>query len=546
MKILRCPLAGSSLVQAFLEGDSSALAFYPGGHPGEVRAYQAKAEEVDARFPEGGRRRLARVLEGGGEAGRARLERFVAEGGLAVTTGQQPGLFGGPLFSLYKALGAAALARRLEAHLGRPVLPIFWVASEDHDWAEVRGVEVATLENEPLRVELPDGEGAGTLPLHRIPLGPEIREAREALLAALPPSDFLPEVREALESSYPEGTTLPGGFAALLVRQLHQAGVFLLSPEHPEMQAAALPLLLAEARGARDRVRTLEARARTLEAAGYAVQVPILAEGVNLFLEGVEGRDRLFLEPGLDGKREGESEPRFRLRREGRTLTLAELEAEAEADPSRLTPNVLLRPVVESALIPTLAYVGGPGELAYHAQTGPVFEAHGIRPPVLHPRPSFVVLERRVTKVMEKFGLDLEAFQAPEHEIVTGVIREELPEGVRQALGALRGELARGARALGEAVREVDPTLQAPAEQIRNQGFALLDDLEKRVLQALKREQGVALAQIGKARGQLFPGGKPQERVFPAVYFLARYGPDLLEAWAAEAEAALLLPATEG
>ncbi len=546
MKLLRCPLTGSSLVQAFLANDPSVRAFYPGGHPGAIAAYEAKAEEVDARFSEAQRRRLAGVLAGGGEDARMRLERFVSEGGLAVTTGQQPGLFGGPLFSLYKALGAAALARRLEARLGRPVLPIFWVASEDHDWAEVRGMEVATLENEPLRIDLPDPAGAGLLPLHRIPLGPEIREAREALLAALPPSDFLPEVREALEASYPEGTTLPEGFAALLARQLHRAGVFLLSPEHPEVQSAALPLLLAEARGARDRSQALEDRARALEEAGYAVQVPILPEGVNLFLEGAAGRDRLFLEPGAVGGPGGGDEPRFRLRREGRTLSLAELEAEAEADPSRLTPNVLLRPVVESALIPTLAYVGGPGELAYHGQTSPVFEAHGIRPPVLHPRPSLVVLERRVTKVMEKFGLDLEAFRRPEHEIVAAVVRDELPAGVRQALSTLRGELARGARALGVAVREVDPTLQAPAEQIRNQGFSLLDDLEKRVLQALKREQGVVLAQIGKARGQLFPGGKPQERVFPAVYFLARYGPDLLEAWASEAEAALLLPAPDG
>jgi bacillithiol biosynthesis cysteine-adding enzyme BshC len=531
----------SSLVRDFLAGTPSALDFYPGGHPADLEAYRAKALEVDTRFDREARERLASALSGGGTEGAARLERFVAEGGYAVTTGQQPGLLGGPLYSLYKALGAAALAERLESELGRPVIPVFWVASEDHDWAEVRGVELATVQNEPLRIQLPDVEGAGTLPLHRSPLGASLDEAREALLAALPPSDFLPWIRADLEASYRAGATLPEAFAALMVRHLHGAGVFVLSPQHPGLQAAALPVLLAEARQAATRDRELRERARQIEAAGYEVQVPILEGGVNLFLEGVEGRDRLFLEPEEGSPAPG-SPASFRLRREGRTLTLAQLEAEAAAHPARLSPNVLLRPVVESALVPTLAYVAGPGEVAYHAQTAPVFQGYGIRPPVVHPRPSLVVLESRVTKVMEKFGLSLEALRRPEHEVVSEVMRDELPQGVQQALGELRGALARGARTLGQAVREVDPTLQAPAEQIRNQGFALLDDVEKRVIQALKREQGVALAQIGKARLQLYPGGRPQERVFPAVYYLARYGPSLLDAWLDEARAALLLP----
>jgi len=522
-------LSGTDLVRQYLAGEPAALAFYPGGHPGDPAAYRAKAEEVRGRFDRESRERLARILTGGGEGGEARLRRFVEEGGFAVTTGQQPGLFGGPLFSVYKALSAASLARWLEGELGVPVIPVFWVASEDHDWEEVRRVSLPDMSNDLVTLELPDREGAGELPLHRMPMGPEGPEALDALLALLPDSDFRPEVEAALRAGYREGATLPSAFAELLRRQLEPAGVFLLSPEHPEAQSAALPVLLAEARGAGERAEALARRAGELEAAGYHNQVTILEGGANLFLEGSQGRDRLFVEgAGL------------RMRREGRVLTQEELDREAGAAPDRLSPNVLLRPVVESTLVPTLAYVAGPGEIAYLAQTAPVFAAHGIRPPVVHPRLSASVIESRVGKVLRKFDLELADLARPHHEVVGRVIRDDLPPAVREALGKMRGDIARGSKELQKAVLEVDPTLSGPVDHLRNQGFSLLDDLEKKVVQARKRESGIAVQQIEKAQVQLFPMGTPQERVFPAVYYLVRYGPELMTRWREAAEGAVL------
>jgi bacillithiol synthase len=527
-------ISGSPLVRRYLEGDPDALRFYPGGHPADPEAYLAKAREVDGRFQPADRERLARILTGGGPDAPGRLKRFVDEGGYAVTTGQQPGLFGGPLFSIYKALTAAALARRLEELVGRPVLPVFWVASEDHDWEEVRRVSLPDLGNDLVTLELPDREGAGQRPLHRMPLGSEIDEVRAALVDLLPPSDFRPGIEADLAAAYREGATLPEAFAELLRRQLASAGVFVLSPEHSEAQAAALPVLLAEAGEAEARARALADRSKALEDAGYASQVTILEGGANLFLEGTRGRDRLFVEgPG-----------QLRLRHEGRVLDLEALAAEGAEDPALLSPNVLLRPVVESALVPTLAYVAGPGEMAYFAQTAPVFEAHGILQPVIHPRLSAVVIESRVEKVLRKFDLELAELARPHHEVVGRVVREDLPEEVRKALGEFRGAIARGAQALGLAVREVDPTLAGPVEHLRNQGFSLLDDVERKVVQARKRESGIALQQIEKVQVQLFPGGVPQERVFPAIYYLVRYGSEGMERWAEAAEDAVL-PALE-
>ncbi|CAN5624645.1 bacillithiol biosynthesis cysteine-adding enzyme BshC [soil metagenome] len=543
-------LSGSDLVRQYLAGETSALEFYPGGHPGDLASYRAKAEETRGRFDRTTRERLARILTGGGEGAEARLRRFVDEEGFAVTTGQQPGLFGGPLFSVFKALTAAALARRLEAELGVPVIPVFWVASEDHDWEEVRRVTLPDMANDLVTLELPDREGAGELPLHRMRMGSEAAATLEALLALLPDSDFRPDLEATLRSAYREGATLPSAFAELLRQQLEPAGVFILSPEHPEAQAAALPILLAEARYAREEGEALARRAADLEAAGFHNQVTILDGGANLFLEGSHGRDRLFVVgEAADGEADGPGDgpgdgagggAPLRMRREGRVLTQAELAAEAGRDPSLLSPNVLLRPVVESTLVPTLAYVAGPGEMAYLAQTAPIFATHGIRPPVVHPRLSASIVESKVEKVLRKFDLDFAALARPHHEVMGRVIREDLPPGVREALGKMRGYIAQGSKELQKAVREVDSTLSGPVDHVRNQGFSLLDDLEKKVVQARKRESGIAEQQIEKAQVQLFPGGTPQERVFPAVYYLVRYGAGLMTRWMEAAERVVL------
>ncbi len=537
MKLVPHALKGSELVRRYLEGDPEALRFYPGGHPADPESYHARARTVAARFDREARERLAGMLTGGGADRETRLATFVEKRGFAVTTGQQPGLFGGPLFSVYKALTAAALARRLEARLDAPVIPVFWVASEDHDWNEVRSVTLPDPANELVELELPVPEGAADAPLHRVVPGAALEALREELLALLPASDFRPAVASALEAAYRNDATLPEAFATLLREELAEAGVFILSPESPEAQAAALPVLLAEAEGSIERARVLADRAAGIEAAGFQLQVPILEGGVNLFVEGARGRDRLFLEnPGASDP------PRFRLRRSGETLTMEALRALATEDPARLSPNVLLRPVVESVLVPTLAYVAGPGETAYFAQTPPVFEAHGIGQPVIHPRLSATVVETKVGKVLDKFDLSIEALARPHHEVAGEIVRDELPDDVRRAIGALRGALARGAKELADAVRGVDPTLVGPVDHLRNQGFSLVDDVEKKVVQARKRESGIALQQLAKAQLHLFPGGKPQERVFPAVYYTVRYGPAVRRAWTEAAEGALLLP----
>lgn len=518
---------GSRLVRDYLQGDEPAVSFY-GGRFSDLERFRAKAEEVDGRFDRDARALAAEALTPPEGADPQRLRRWVEDGGWVVTTGQQPGLFGGPLYGIHKALTAVRLAETLEARLGRPVLPVFWVASDDHDWAEANHVDIVDVDNELRHIEVAAPDPDRSPPLHRVELHASIRESLDAFTRCLPDTDFTPELETLLRSAFREGGTLPDGYAALMRGLLGRFGLYVTDAAHPAVKRASGPLLLDELDRSREREGVLGETARRLEAAGYDLQVPILENGVNLFLEGDAGRERLY--------RDDEG---YRLRASGVLVSADEVRRRFEEDPRVLTPNVLLRPVVESAVFPTLAYVGGPGEMAYFGQLGDYFASHGIRMPVVFPRWAATTVESKIRKVLDKFGLEMERLQQPFHELAGEIARDEMPQDVRAALGKLRGTVAQGVAELQSVTRGLDPTLKGPVQHVRSQTFQALDELERKVTQAVKRESEIALSQLEKARVHLYPDGKPAERVHNVFYFLARYGVGFLDALHARFEVEL-------
>jgi uncharacterized protein YllA (UPF0747 family) len=238
---------------------------------------------------------------------------------------------------------------------------------------------------------------------------------------------------------------------------------------------------------------------------------------VNLFLEGPEGRERIY-----------RNENDFKLRRSHESVSAAEVRERVEGDPLTLSPNVLLRPVVESTVFPVISYVAGPGEVAYYGQIKRLFEAHGLMMPVIYPRHAATVVEAKVRKKLDKFGLDVEALQRPLHEIMSEIAREEVPEAVRRALGELKSSVARGSNDLLKAARSIDPTLEGPVTKARNNALAAFQAAERKITQSVKRENEVASSQLEVAQRHLFPAGKPQERMLAPLYYLARYGSDFV------------------
>jgi len=239
---------------------------------------------------------------------------------------------------------------------------------------------------------------------------------------------------------------------------------------------------------------------------------------VNMFMEGPAGRERLY--------REGDG---FRLRTSGVHVTLDDVKERQAEDPLVLSPNVLLRPVVESSVFPTLSYVGGPGEIAYFAQLGEYFRAHGLEMPVVHPRLGVTLVEKKIRKILDKFALPLRVLERPFHEVAGEIARAGVPAEVEQAIEGLKGSVIKGTGELEQTVNSIDPTLKGGVAQVRSQAFSALENLERKIVQAIKRENEIGLAQLEKAQLHLYPNGKPAERVQNPFYFLTRYGGAFLD-----------------
>ncbi|HEU5305226.1 MAG TPA: bacillithiol biosynthesis BshC, partial [Gemmatimonadales bacterium] len=352
----------------------------------------------------------------------------------------------------------------------------------------------------------------------------------------LPPSEFREETLDWLRRHSRPTATVAASFAGALAELLAPLGIAVLDSTHTAVKRAAARHLIRALGLARDLDRDLDQRAAELHSSGADSGVTV-GDGASLvMLEGPLGRDRLVV-----------SDEGFMTRRGRERIELAELQRLAAAEPERLSPNVLLRPVIESALLPTVAYLAGPGELRYLALTQPIYERMRIPRQLALPRWSGILVEPRVDRVLQKFNVDLEDLLQPPGALEARLVRSQLPEGAIRTLEELRAALESGYESLAGAATAIDPTLARPVQGAKHQALSVVNDMERKLVQHLKKRQEVELAQIARARAVVLPDNKPQERVLTVAPFLARYGPtlmieltDAIEAWyAASLEGAL-------
>jgi bacillithiol biosynthesis cysteine-adding enzyme BshC len=466
--------------------------------------------------------RLRPAFVAGGPA-RENLERLLG-GALCITTGQQPGLFLGPLFTLYKALSAAELARAAEATIGQPVVPVFWVAGDDHDFAEANHCFVVDGPGDLQKIELRQRDNAAPLtPLYRERLGPEVEVALDRLRSLLPEGELRQPALDWLGRHYRPPADFATAFAGALAEILAPHGVVVFLAHHPAAKTVMAPLIKRAISDGADLDRALALRAGELRSAGREVPVSVGDGATPVMVEGKLGRDRLVARDG-----------RFVTRRAGEAWAPAEILALVDRESERFSPNVLLRPVVEAAILPTLAYAGGPGELRYLAQADPLYQHFGVRPQARVPRWSGRVLEARVRRSLEKWGITAGQLETDGARLEADLIKDEMPSAALAAFRSLRDELERSYTTIAGAAAEVDPTLQKPVESARNSALGGLADIEKKMISHLKKKNEVVTGQFARARNSLFPQNEGQERVIATVSFIARYGEPFVTDAAAE------------
>ena len=528
-------LASPDLVRDYYDAAPGLAPFFQ-GWPWDPDAIRRVAGAVRAQFDDGALRAMQPAIRATTDAARAKLERIAAGDGFFVTTGQQAGLFSGPLFTVYKTLTAIELAAVMERTLGVPVAPLFWVAADDHDFAEVNHTYVIGADNDLHRIEISSQE-AVQRSMQRHLLDDGIAAAIARLEAVLPSNEAAHQTLAWIRESYVSGRSMAEAFTELLARMFSSYDLLITSSAHPVVKRLGARVIARDLDHAETHESLIRQQTARLVAAGYHEQVTGRSGAANVLYEDDDGRDRLMREDGG-----------WHLSRSKRRLDRAQLHQLLAESPERFSPNVLLRPVVASAVFPTLSYVGGPAEVSYFAQIGCLFDAHGVTMPLAHPRVSADVIEHKVRKVLDKFGLDLEAVRQPFDQLASQVIRDELPTAVSGTVTALRDQILEAYRGLVAATQAIDPTLQGPLEKARNASHKVLSDAEKKIVSHLKKKNEIGLEQLRKASANLYPDGKPQERAISAISYLARYGPAFIDAIHAEVDVELssAAPAWQG
>ena len=460
------------------------------------------------------------------EAAAQNLKLLESPDTLAVVTGQQAGMLCGPLYTFYKAFTAIELAKSLrERFPGHLFVPIFWMETEDHDLEEILSVHVLNAEGklESIRYA-PVAFAANPEALWRKQAGPTLLEEAplndffEKLRSVLQPTDFSAEVLDLFQRAYAPGKSFAQAFATLLLHYFGEDGLLIIDANSRELKSLASDLFRREIETSPQLSEKIVLQSVKVEETYHAQIKP---RALNLFYVDEEG-DRL---PIVEKEKSVGEDWEFFLKGSRKTFTLSELLSVLETNPERFSSNVVTRPLFQDSLLSTVAYVAGPGEIAYFAQLAPAYEWAGLPMPLIHPRITATLIEERLERIFSKFHITPEDILSDAHgrntAIFDAMIESELVPRFESALA----EIDRSLETLREKVTQADPTLDGALTSLKGKVLTSVRDFESKTLAAERKRHVTTKAQLDKLLAAILPAGELQERELNLVYFLNKYGP---------------------
>lgn len=491
-----------------IDDHSSVKQFYP--HTPSFDEVKRVASSLD--YPAERRREVADILRGqnsalgSSTATLSNLEKF-ERGAVAVVSGQQVGLFGGPAYAVYKALTAIRIAEEL-SEAGIPAVPIFWMATEDHDLDEVR--HVTWFDSGKLvRFELPPNGALGS-PVGKVSLGAAIQDNLKNAVGLLsgPASETISQI---LELSYGPEETYGSAFGKLFARLFAEQGLILLDPLDARLHRIAAPLYKRAIEDRDELNEKLLRRGEELEHAGYEAQVNVTAKSTLLFTI-------------RDGVRQPVVASNAHFKSGDATWTREEALQLVDASPETFSANALFRPVVQDYLLPTAAYLGGPAEIAYFAQSSVIYEHVLGRMPVILPRAGFTMLDAKAEKLLQKYGLCIENLWAGPQELRRKLESVSLPERLSENFDRDTAEVESTLAELGAQIEKLDPTLAGAVTTARNKIVFQLEKLRRKTGRALDQKSGLLVEHEQFLENLLYPNKSLQSRELCFLPFLARWG----------------------
>ena len=445
---------------------------------------------------------------------------------LAVVTGQQLGMLGGPMYTFYKIFTAIKLAKHLsERYDDYNFVPVFWLESDDHDVEEVSSIKIINDNNNIVTVKYGDkseDEESNTGSVGYIKFDESINTFFESLGSNLRTTEFKEEIVNNLRSFYKEGTSFKEAFKKLIYSIFDRYGLIIFDPQGAGVKSLLKPIFKKEISDFRTHTQELVHVSAKLEEV-YHAQVKI--RPINLFFSTDDGR--YLIEPG---------DNIFKLKRKRIRFTYEEIMNLIEEQPEKFSPNVLLRPICQDYILPTAFYVGGPSEIAYFAQVMPLYGIYNIAAPVIYPRSSLTVMEKNVSSLLEKYNLNIHDVFINTNKLKDKVLSDISENSLDDIFEKTKTDIALAMDLLKEKLFEFDKTVSDSSTKYRQKIISYVDELRTKANDAQKKKYESTLRQLDKLSAALYPNNNLQEREINFIYFAHKYGLNIIDKFYEELE----------
>lgn len=437
---------------------------------------------------------------------------------LAVVTGQQLGIIGGPLYTFYKIITAIKLSRHLsERYDDYNFVPVFWLEGDDHDFDEIRSVNLISENNSLTKISyndtIPDEEDRGSV--GQLKINDSINSFFQEIDEELRNTEFKEDLISKLKNFYSIGKTFKESFKELIFWLFDEEGLIIFDPQDAKVKNLLKPVFKKEINNFRQHSEKLVSVSAKLEEL-YHTQVKV--RPVNLFYSNNDGR--YLIEP---------VENEFRLKRKRIKFTKEELINKIDAEPENFSPNVLLRPICQDFILPTAFYVGGPSEVAYFAQINPLYNFFDITHPIIYPRSSVTILEKNINSIIDKYNLEInDVFEDPE-KLKEKVLKSISDIVLDDIFNRSQNQIEIAFDQLKEKLFEFDKTISDASKKYKQKIFHYLDELKGKALESQKKKYEITLRQLDKVSNSIFPNSNLQERELNFIYFAHKYGMDVLK-----------------
>ena len=510
----------SKLFQTYIQNFQKVTNFYNGNplNEEEIGSYYKKFQF------KGDREKIVELIKQFNEPydldGRAlqNIEKLKDENTVTIVTGQQLGVYGGPLYTIYKAMTAIAWARKLEEKTGKNVVPVFWMADEDHDYEEIAAVNFPNRNavNFPNRNEVHtcilSGFDNNKKPVSDLVIPENFKSFRDEIKENLRETDFSAELWNMLDECYQPGITFRKAFGTLISRIFSKHGMILAGSNDKKIKDYLADTIVRSIENASEIGERLNQKSESL-ANEFHQQAQ--TDSSLLFLMEEDRRNRISFESGKwnnSGNHEWSSEELLQL---------------VEKQPDRFSPNVFLRPILQDKLLPNAAYVAGPGELAYYGQMKGLYKIFDLEMPFIIPRLSATLIESSITRVMKELPFQFSDYNQRIEDLESHYVEQANIMDVNAFFNEWKKEVAKLSEQKSEEIKEIDPTLKGAAEKATSSYYHTLDALKGKVFRAIKQQNDIQLKRIRKIHMNLFPERELQERKVSFIYYMNKYGLDI-------------------